>query len=174
MADIEQIFCIEESNTINFIPRILFPNFTSCCLEKFCELKDEDPILACYFSKNSFEKWLKVCKFRITGSRLYSIYTYCFNKNPNWENKTISYFYLEKFNSEKTAHGKNNEDLAIKAYKKHNGLKVATFGCIISKLNPWLFYSPYGVLIENSKPCKLIEVKFPFVFLMEEKKLSKK
>src|SRR5436190_3343406 len=35
-------------------------------------------------------------------------------------------------------------------------------GLIVSKDNPWLGYSPDGIVFENNKPFKLIEIKCPY------------
>jgi len=78
------------------------------------------------------------------------------------EKKAISYFYPENFHSEYTAHGKHFERAAIEAYEKYSGLKVTTCGVVISTLNPWLSYSPDGIIMKDGKPYKLLEVKCPF------------
>lgn len=56
-----------------------------------------------------------------------------------------------------------NEGAAIQAYEKYKEVSVITScGAIISKLNPWLSYTPDGILMKNGKPHTLIEVKCPF------------
>ena len=59
-------------------------------------------------------------------------------------------------------HGIENEPFVREAYKAKIGIKVIQLGLVVSRENPWLGYSPDGVILdENGKPNKLIEIKCP-------------
>ena len=87
---------------------------------------------------------------------------YCSNKNPDWRQKALKYFYCNSFTKKYVKHGLDNEPHALKVYEEAQGVNILQCGVIVSKLNPWLGYSPDGVLFKNQKPFKLIEVKCPF------------
>ena len=91
-----------------------------------------------------------------------NIFTYCSNKNPDWRQKALKYFYCNSFTNKYVKHGLDNEPHALKVYEQAQEVKIVQCGVIVSKLNPWLGYSPDGVLFKNQKPFKLIEVKCPF------------
>ena len=57
-----------------------------------------------------------------------------------------------------TLHGQLHEPLALKEYKKLTGCKVAQYGLVTSKDEPWLACSPDGVT--HCK--KLVEVPYHF------------
>lgn len=41
-------------------------------------------------------------------------------------------------------------------------MKVIETGFIVCRINPWIGYTPDGVVFENGLPSKLIEVKCPY------------
>lgn len=69
------------------------------------------------FSKCIFESWIKIRQYRITVFRVYKIYTYMFNRNPDWKKKSLSYFYSKTFHRRYIAHRKKFKWNAIDAYK---------------------------------------------------------
>ncbi|KAK0073325.1 hypothetical protein PV326_013536, partial [Microctonus aethiopoides] len=56
-------------------------------------------------------------------------------------------------------HGLKFESAARIAYEKTTGVNVFQCRLLVPKNNPWLGYSPDGVLFEDNKPVKLIEIK---------------
>lgn len=80
----------------------------------------------------------------------------------NWENKATKYFWPKTFTSKYTDHGLQFEEAARCAYKSLNKCDVIETGLIISKHHPWLAYSPDGIVFENEKPIKLLEIKCPY------------
>nr|XP_023027209.1 uncharacterized protein LOC111515213 [Leptinotarsa decemlineata] len=94
------------------------------------------------------------------SSRIYSVYTYA---KENWSEKAINYFWPKIFSSKFTEHGKKYEQHALNAYKKQYSLcEVHTVGFVINKRYPWFGYSPDGIIFENGKPIKLLEIKCPY------------
>ena len=66
----------------------------------------------------------------------------------------------------KLGHGRKYESAARKEFSKYArenlGLSVVEVGLVISPINPWLAYSPDGVLVQNQNVCALLEIKCPF------------
>lgn len=102
--------------------------------------------------------WLDERKKRITGSICYGLYTYNFNKDPDWDNKVEkTYFGIHNLTSA-MKHGKNEESNALKAYEKQSGEKIKRMGFLVLPQSSWAGYSPDGVILEKKK---LVEVKCP-------------
>ncbi|XP_043466305.1 uncharacterized protein LOC122501102 isoform X2 [Leptopilina heterotoma] len=118
-------------------------------------------------TKRSIIEWKIERKYRITGSRCYNIYTY--SKN-DWENKSVKYFWPTEFKTKETNHGIKFEAEAREAYKKQCNLHVEECGLIICQSEPWLAYSPDGVVFNDSKLYRLLEIKCPFELENTERK----
>ena len=151
----------EESDLMKNLSVIDVNEMQDCCYEKIVMLYQENILLACINTENSLAEWLKLRQFRITGSRIYKIYTYCSNKKPDWEQKALNYFFPQSFQNKYTKHGKKYEPVAIAEYEKLL-TKVTTCGAVISQSNAWLSYSPDGIIMEGGKPSILLEVKCPY------------
>lgn len=78
------------------------------------------------------------------------------------EKKCHDYFYPVNFKSEFTEYGRKTESSARNAFSKASHQKVIEIGLVISKQNPWLAYSPDGIIINDDKPMELLEIKCPF------------
>ncbi|KAJ8976152.1 hypothetical protein NQ317_018091 [Molorchus minor] len=113
----------------------------NCCKINYNSLFFDDTISICVETKNSDIEWKKQRQFRITGSRCYAIFTY--NKN-DWYKKALSYFWPKEFTNKRL-----EIDIFMKLVVPHN--------------NPWLGFSPDGVIVENNVPIKLFEIKCPFI-----------
>lgn len=110
------------------------------------------------------KQWHEHRQFRITGSRCYAIFTYMKNKNPHWEDKSLQYFYPKSFKATKEIkHGLENESFAREIYSNQKKVEVKQFGLIVPGENPWLGYSPDGIVFKDGKPDILIEIKCPFI-----------
>lgn len=96
----------------------------------------------------------------ILGSRIYSIFTYA---KADWSKKAENYFWPKSFSNKFTEYGKKYEGHACKAYKKqYIRYEVHNVGIAISTRYPWFGYSPDGIIFENGKPIKLLEIKCPY------------
>ncbi|KAK4887166.1 hypothetical protein RN001_003437 [Aquatica leii] len=119
----------------------------------------DDPYSIAITTFNSKTAWHVNRKYRVTGSRIYEIFTY---KGSNWENKSEMYFNLKYFNTKYVSHGLKEEESAINEFTKHTSLHVEQIGLIISYSNKWLGYSPDGVIFEDITPVALLEIKCPY------------
>lgn len=79
------------------------------------------------------------------------------------------YFWSKEFKNKYTIHGNKYESVARKLYIKTTALFVQECGLIVSKSEPWLAYSPDGVVIKNSRLWRLLEIKCPFELQDTEK-----
>lgn len=66
----------------------------------------------CIDSVRSFATWKEERKFRITNSQCYELYTYANNKKPNWERKSLNYFFPKEHSNKYVQHGIKNEPIA--------------------------------------------------------------
>ncbi|XP_072764415.1 uncharacterized protein [Anoplolepis gracilipes] len=98
----------------------------------------------CIDSTKSLATWKEERIFRITSSRCYELYTYTNNKKPNWERKSLNYFYPKEHFNKYVRHEIQNEPIAREIYENHFQLKVHQCSLIISNNNPWLACSPDG------------------------------
>lgn len=131
-----------------------------CCKVQYENLYSDD-INSIYINTKICEtEWQKQRKFRITGSRCYQIFTY---KQSNWKQKSISYFWPKSFTNKFVRHGIAQEGNARNKYTQITGNLVEETGFIVSSSSPWIGYSPDGVIIDNGKPSKLLEIKCPFI-----------
>lgn len=134
----------------------------SCCDSVLSRLNGDVKSIAENTDKNVTE-WKTERQFRMTGSRWYRIFTYTENKKPNWRNKSLNYFFPKPFKATpEMLHGIEQEKHARQMYAEQSGIDVKKFGLIISAENPWLGYSPDGVVFKDDKPEKLIEIKCPY------------
>ncbi|XP_031329650.1 uncharacterized protein LOC116160569 isoform X1 [Photinus pyralis] len=132
----------------------------SCCKELFDKhlLKDIDEILL--KTKQSKEFWNIERKFRVTGSRIYELYTY---KSDDWQKKANRYFNPISFMNKFTKHGIEQKPVARQIFMDATGLKVVECGLVVSHFNSWLGYSPDGIIVDqDGNPKELIEIKCPF------------
>ena len=101
----------------------------------------------------------------ITGSICYGLYTFTKSNrgDEEWLKKFTSTYAPKDFKSDILEHGRVTEEEARNAFRKIINAEIVEVGLVISKLNPWLGYSPDGVLVKNNKPIALLEIKFPIV-----------
>lgn len=132
------------------------------CCQNLLKKLEGDAILISQETQLSLISWQNERHLRITGSRCYSLFTYTKNKNPNWREKALKHFYPTPFTSVYTKHGIKYEQIARDVYENVTSATVKQCGLIVSEKNPWLAYSPDGVLITDNKPSKLLEIKCPY------------
>lgn len=137
----------------------------TCCQQTYNKLFSFDlPDLDILLSSTIIDKsvWLKLRQFRITGSRIYDIFTYSKNNAPNWEKKSKSYFWPKSFTNKFIKYGKKFESVARNKYIEKTGNNVVECGLLLHDLEKWVGYSPDGVVVNNDVPTKLIEIKCPY------------
>lgn len=103
--------------------------------------------------------WRQERLHRITGSRCYELFTYM---GTDWLNKIQKYFNPKPFQTKATRHGLQYESAARDLYAKHCNLTIVQTGLVVCHNNPWLAFSPDGVIFENRYPTKLLEIKCPY------------
>ncbi|KAJ8914642.1 hypothetical protein NQ315_015381 [Exocentrus adspersus] len=145
------------SETIFNVP--IYP-IRKCCLEVYeTKIICNDIENTCNMTSFDLKKWQEERRYRITGSRCYGLYTY---SKEDWETKSSKYFWPKMFSNKYTKYGILFEKEARETYSKNLNRHVVTCGLIISESNPFLAYSPDGIIIENNVPIKLLEIKCPF------------
>lgn len=142
------------------LSQIPFRPLRQCC-ETVLEQLSGDCVSLCQETHNSVASWMRERQFRITGSRCYALFTYSKNKNPNWEEKSTKYFHPKAFSSQSTSHGILYEANARLKYESVRSVSVNQCGLVISENNPWLAYSPDGIIFEDNRPSRLLEIKCP-------------
>lgn len=102
--------------------------------------------------------WQIERKIRITASNSYQIYTYAYNKKPDWSKK-LKIIYESNFKGNNaTKYGKFAEKCALKEYNKLH--LIFRCGLIVPPELPFLGASPDGILY-NGEDWKLLEIKCP-------------
>lgn len=76
--------------------------------------------------------------------------------------KSIKYFFAKSFSNKFVKHGIAYESDARETFIAKTSSTVIECGMVISQSNPWLGYSPDGVIFENNVPVALIEIKCLF------------
>ncbi|XP_011685215.1 PREDICTED: uncharacterized protein LOC105448392 [Wasmannia auropunctata] len=158
---IEIIFKYQDSDTMKKIRGLNTNKLQPCCIKTLETLVD-DFIKICVDTKLFYADWHKERRFRVTGSTCYGLYTYTKNKNPNWKKKCGDHFTPKSFKSEFTEYRKMMENQARNTFKNITKKQVFEIGLIVSKLNPWLAYSPNAIIFKDKKPSELLEIKCPF------------
>lgn len=135
-----------------------------CCKITYSKLSTDTKLI---LERSQKDKpfWNNCTKFRITGSRCYGLFTY--NKtqktDEQWSLKASRYFWPKLFTNKFVQHGLEYENVAREMYIKDTGLNVLECGLVTNPLNPWLGYSPDGIVVNaDNIPIKLIEIKCPF------------
>ena len=72
------------------------------------------------------------------------------------------FFFSEKLSEWIHWLWKKTEGEARECFRKATNKDVIETGLIISQQNPWLAYSPDGVIFKDGKPSELLEIKCPF------------
>lgn len=141
----------------------LVVNFVEDCCAETLKLMSGNFGKICEDTRNWYACWRKERQYRITGSICYSLFTYSHNKNANWVKKCQDTFFIKNFKSDYTEYGKNTEAEARKAFVESTKINVVEVGLVVSKQNPWLTYSPDGVIFDHFKPAALLGIKCPFI-----------
>lgn len=134
---------------------------TECCAR---ELKKLD----CNFAQlgidtmNLYSLWLQEQQYRITGTSGYELFTYVSNKNPDWKRKIQAFIEPKSFKSQFTEYGKSREKEARKMLEVILKCDIVETRLVVSQDNPWLGFSPDGLIFQDSKPEILIEIKCSF------------
>ncbi|XP_064468700.1 uncharacterized protein LOC135382963 [Ornithodoros turicata] len=102
--------------------------------------------------------WLRERRHRITGTTCYPLFTY---KKGDWPAKIQATLSSPFRGSADTRYGCLMEEQARAAYIKQEEVDVVTCGLLVCKDNPWLACSSDGIIVTNSVPEKLLEIKCP-------------
>ena len=159
---ISKIFQHQSTITLQtWLENISCDPLKSCCDSEYNHLKGNF-ISICELSRMDYKCWQRERKNRITGLRCYEIYTYTFNKTPDWVKKCSKFFNPAEFRNEYTEHGLQSESQGRIKFSKMTNETVHEVGLVISSTNPWLAHSPDGVIFENGQPNELVEIKCPY------------
>lgn len=93
------------------------------------------------------------------------MYTYNKTKKTDeqWALKASRYFWPKSFTNKYVKNGLEYESTARNLYSKQSNQTVLECGLITDQNNPWLGYTPDGVVVNNENiPVKIIEIKCPF------------
>lgn len=168
------------SNVINHLEEIKPKN--KCCEIEYNKIANKNVQVVCRQTAENKLLWLLERQFRITGSRCYGLYTY---KNDDWSSKAKKYFWpknynlaikkydycqsryifiliLLKFSSKYIRHGIESEEEARECFKRKTNFDIIQTGLIICEKQPWLAYSPDGIIMKDGEPYRLLEIKCPF------------
>lgn len=137
-------------------------NFLHNCCEDTIKNLYTNFRVVCRNTKLHYNEWHKERRYRITGSVCYNLFTYTSNRNPDWTKKCHDFFFPKNFRSQYTEYGKKTEGEAREAFKKISKKTVVETGLVISQQNPWLAYSPDGVIVKDGVLLELLEIKCPF------------
>lgn len=135
---------------------------SSCCEDSLARLQ-VNFVEICEKTKAYYDEWIRQRSVRITGSICYGLYTYTKNKHPDWSKKFEDVFHPKNFKNIYTEYGKVTEEKVRKSYIAATHNKVLCPGLVISACNPWLAYSPDGVIFKDNKPIASLEIKCPFI-----------
>lgn len=139
-------------------------NMGDCCKVSFSKLST-DFYEVLYRSQKDKSFWDHCRQYRITGSRCYGLYTFnkTFKTDEQWSLKATRYFWPKLFTNKFVKYGLQYENIARDLYSKEFNTNILECGLVIDVNNPWLGYSPDGVIIdEYFVPIKIIEIKCPF------------
>lgn len=131
----------------------------NCCQMFLNKFNDNEYIIARQ-TKNSKLEWFHERLFRVTGSRIYELFTY--NIDGDWKHKCKRYFFPKNFTNKYVQYGQKYEQEARNVFTENTGLNIHQFGLITSSINSWLGYSPDGIIFNENNPIALIEIKCPF------------
>ncbi|KAK4871471.1 hypothetical protein RN001_015595 [Aquatica leii] len=126
----------------------------SCCQDLYLKKLSKHVCKILSETKQSKAEWLLERKFRITGSRIYEIYTY---KGQDWSRKSNRYFDPKGFSNKFTEHGLKYEEIALKVFINTTGLSVVNCGIIVNC---------------NQVPEQLLEIKCPFAVFFSYNSMS--
>lgn len=110
-------------------------------------------------TRGCVSEWKVQRKYRITGSRCYNLFTY---SKGDWPEKARKYFWAKEFTSKYTDHVNKYESVARALYAKEKDVFIQECGLVVCHSEPWLAYSPDGVVMKNGELCRLLEIKCPF------------
>ncbi|XP_015188687.1 PREDICTED: uncharacterized protein LOC107072893 [Polistes dominula] len=119
--------------------------------------------MICKETAEFYSVWKKERQFRITGSDpTYKLFTYRNNKKSDWEQKSLQYFYPTAISNCYTKYGLINKLITRELYEKYINCKVVECGLVVAHNNSWLGSSPDGIVFDDLKPIKMIEIKCPY------------
>nr|XP_037283550.1 uncharacterized protein LOC119176395 [Rhipicephalus microplus]XP_037283552.1 uncharacterized protein LOC119176395 [Rhipicephalus microplus] len=126
------------------------------------KLTEEEALLMCTETRHQDNtKWRRARKVRITGSICHAYFTYIPKDPTSCESKGSKMLSESFWGNNATRYGKHCKQLAIEKYSSITINDVSKIGFVVHPKDPWLGYSPDGVVFKNSNPAILLEVKSP-------------
>lgn len=105
------------------------------------------------------KEWFEARRLRITGSQ--DVHCIKTRRTKSIASLVQDIINPKKFSVGSTQYGTKKEPLARKEYMKMFNVEVIEVGLFVSKYQPWLCISMDGVVFENGKVSKLLEIKCP-------------
>ncbi|XP_064472617.1 uncharacterized protein LOC135387264 [Ornithodoros turicata] len=111
------------------------------------------------------QRLLQCRKTRITGTTSYRLYTY---KGSEWKKKTAATLLSSFAGNPNTRYGNQMEQRAREVYMEQTnstaveyscGVQLVECGLVVPAKNPWIGYTPDGIVMNCGKPEKLLEIK---------------
>lgn len=163
MQAMELIFKLQDNGIMENLKKVRVSKPVKDCCQKILDNHAGNVITICVDTRNYYDSWMTERKHRITGSTCYRLFTYSYNKQANWKVKTEELISQKDFKSQYAEYGKKTENEARTVFTNiYCNLSVVETGLIVSLLNPWIGYSPDGVIFKNGVPTAVLEIKCPF------------
>ena len=122
--------------------------------------KQQSVMLASNTASQCEDLWECARKVRVTGTRVYNLYTYTNNTKPDWDAKIRKVFDSGFKGTPDTLYGLENEPKARMAYSEKCSGQVIENGILVHPDVPWLGTSVDGVVVDEfGKPGPIIEIK---------------
>ncbi|OXU17293.1 hypothetical protein TSAR_003240 [Trichomalopsis sarcophagae] len=152
----------QDSDTMQYIQKFEVLVLQDCYLNTIDHLSHNLQTIS-ENTKDHYDHWIRERQYRITGSICYRLFTYTKLRRSvvAWKKKFQSTFAPKNYKTAAMEHGNLSESEARNAFRKVVNSEVVEVGLIVSRLNPWLAYSPDGILIKQNKPIALLEIKCP-------------
>lgn len=156
---------LKENDLMLWLSTVEVDPLEECCRRTYnakfkCHSSEE-----IYNAQQNSVLWHQFRQYRITGSRCYSLYTAANNNKTDWQKKSNQYFWPKSFFENKyIKQGRLGEKLCRPIYEEEEcrtkGYSlVSDGGLIVSSHNPWLGYSPDGIVFRGNSVEKLLEIK---------------
>ncbi|XP_064471985.1 uncharacterized protein LOC135386149 [Ornithodoros turicata] len=161
----------------NHIPEILAHCKNSAVLQEVCASKNSphepkvmefyqehviiDEMTAATFMSDTLHNkvlWLEQRKVRITGTTCYPLYTY---KKEDWRKKVHTTLHATFTGNQNTQYGIAMEGKARELYRQQGNSETVLCGLVVPSSNPWLGFTPDGIVFQNGTPERLLEIKCP-------------
>lgn len=163
-AEKEAIKCVftkQDNKILEELSQYEMNNIQDCCKNTFENFCDNFIIIA-ENSRNHYYAWRQTIQNRVTGDNIYKIYTYTKNKKADWTKLSKQIFSDNNYKAEILEFSVRQDGEACKLFAttltRKSSINVFNVGTIVSVSNPWLCFTPDGVVFENNVPVALLVV----------------